>query len=57
MHNDYPFAQEKIAIPFNMLPDYCKKIEDKYGRKVDDIEKLIPKLGGKTNYVVCYRNL
>ena len=25
--------------------------------KVDDVKKLIPKLGNKTNYVVNYRNL
>ena len=32
------------------------KIGDKYGIKVGDVEKLIPNLGDKTNYVVHYRN-
>ena len=25
LHNDYPLAPEKLAIPYNMLSDYCKK--------------------------------
>ena len=40
-----------------MLADYCKKIADTYGIKVGDVEKLIPILGDKTNYVLHYRNL
>ena len=39
-----------------MLSNYCKKIADEYEIKVDDIKKLIPDLGNKTNYVVYYRN-
>ena len=57
MHNDYPLAPEKLAIPYNMLSDYCKKIADEYGIKVGNVKKLIPNLGNKTNYVVHYRNL
>ena len=26
MHNDYPLAPEKFAIPYDMLSDYCKKL-------------------------------
>ena len=33
------------------------KIADKYEIKVGDVNKLIPNLGIKTNYVVHYRNL
>ena len=40
-----------------MLSDYCKKIADEYGIKVGDVMKLIPNLGGKTNYVLHYKNL
>ena len=40
-----------------MLSNYCKKIADKYGIKVGDVMKLIPNLGGKTNYVLHYKNL
>ena len=25
LHNDYPLAPEKIAIPYDMLSDYCDK--------------------------------
>ena len=40
-----------------MLSKYCKKIAHKYEIKVDDVKKLIPNLGNKTNYIVHYRNL
>ena len=39
-----------------MLSSYCKKIADKYEIKVNDVKKLIPNLGNKTNYVLHYRN-
>ena len=57
LHNDYPLAPEKLAIPYDMLPDYCKKIADDYVIKVGDVKKLIPNLGEKTNYVLHYRNV
>ena len=34
-----------------------KKIADKYGIEVGDAMKLKPNLGGKTNYVLHYRNI
>ena len=40
-----------------MLSDYWEKIADEYEIKVGDVEKLIPNLGDKTNYVLHYRNL
>ena len=52
LHNDYPVAPEKLAIPYDMLSDYCKQIADEYGIKVGDVMKLIPNLG-----VHHYRNL
>ena len=57
LHNDYPLTPERIAIPYEMLSDYCKKIADKYGIKIVGIKELIPNLGDKTNYVVHYENL
>ena len=57
LHNDYPLAPEKLAVSSDMLSKYCKKIAHKYEIKVDDVKKLIPNLGNKTNYVVHYRNL
>ena len=40
-----------------MLSDYCKNIAGECDIKVNDIKKLIPNLGNKTNYVLHYRNL
>ena len=56
LHNDYSLAPEIFAIPYDMS-DCCKKIADKYEIKVGDVEKLIPNLGNKTNYVLHYKNL
>ena len=56
-YNDYPLAPEKLAIPCDMLSDYCKKIADEYEIKVGDVKKLIPNLSNKINYVFHYRNL
>ena len=57
LHNDYPLAPEKLAIPSDMLSKYCKEIADEYQIKVEDVKKLIPNLGNKTKYVLHYRNL
>ena len=57
LHNDFSLAPEKLAIPYDMLSDCCKKIADEYRIKVGDEMKLIPNLGDKTNYVLYYRNL
>ena len=57
LHNDYPLAPEKLAIPYDTLSDYSKKIADEYGIKVGDVMKLILNLGDKTKYIVHYKNL
>ena len=36
LHNDYPLAPEKRAIPYDLLSDYCKKIANEYEIKVGD---------------------
>ena len=51
LYNNYPLAPEKLAIPYDLLSDYCKNITDKYEIKVGDVKKLIPTLRNKTN---CY---
>ena len=56
LHDDFPLAPEKLSVS-NMLSKYCKKVGGKYEIKVGDVEKLIPNLGNKTNYVVNYKNL
>ena len=57
LHNDYPLAQEKLAVSSDMLSKYCKEIADKYEIKVSDLKKLITNLGNKNKYVLDYRNL
>ena len=57
LHNDYPLAPEKLAIPYDMLSGYCKNIAGKYEIKVGDVERSTPNMGNKTNYVLHYRNL
>ena len=57
LHNDYPLAQEKLAVSSDMLSKYCKEIADKYEIKVGNVKKLIPNLGNKTRYVLHYKNL
>ena len=57
LHNNYPLAPKKLAVPFDMLSIYCKKIADSYEIKVGDVKTLIPNLGNETNYVFHYKNL
>ena len=57
LHNNYPLPPEKLAIPYDMLSDYCKQIADEYEMKVGDVKKLIPNLSNKTNYVLYHKNL
>ena len=57
LHNDYPLASEKLKVTQDMLSPYCKKIADKYGISIGLVQKLIPTLSKKENYVLHYRNL
>ena len=57
LQNDYRLAPEKLAIPYDILSNYSKKIADEHRIKVGDVKKLIPNLGSKTNYVLHYRDL
>ena len=57
LHNNYPLAPEKLAIPYDILSDYCKRFADEYEIKVGYVKKSIPNLGDKTYYVVHYKNL
>ena len=57
LHNDYSLAPEKLAIPYDMLSGYCKKLVDEQGIKVADVMKLIPNLSNKNKYIVYYKNL
>ena len=40
-----------------MLSNYCSNIANKYGIKIGGVNKLVPSLGNKSEYVLHYRNL
>ena len=56
-HNDLSMAPEKIKVKNEMLSLYCLEIKNKNDIKTGDINKLVPNLMQKKNYVFHYRNL
>ena len=56
LHNDYPVAPEKIKVSSGMPSEYCKKIAEKYKISIGQVNKLIPTLRDKEEYVLHYRN-
>ena len=57
LHNDYLLAPEKTKVSSGMLSEYCKRIVDKYKISIGLVNKLIPTLRDKKEYVLHYRNL
>ena len=57
LHNDYPVAPEKLKVPSGMLSEYCKKIAKKYKILIGQVNKLIPTLRDKEEYVLHHWNL
>ena len=57
LHNNYPVAPEKAKVSKNMLSMYCKKIAKKYKISIGQVNKLIPTLKDKKEYVLHYHNL
>ena len=57
LHNDYPLAPEKTKVSSGMLSEYCKKIAYKYKISIGLVDKLIPTLRDKKEYVLHYHNL
>ena len=55
IHNDYPLAPEKVNMPKEWLSKYCLNIASVYN--ITTVNKLVPNLMDKNNYVVHYRNL
>ena len=52
LHNDYPLAPEKLAIPYDMLSDYCKNMGGKYEINIGDVERSIPNMSNKL--IMCF---
>ena len=57
LHNDYLVAPEKAKVSKDMLSRYFKKIAEKYKISIGQVNKLIPMLKDKKEYVLHLRNL
>ena len=57
LHNDYPFAAEKMKVNKDMLSPYCEMTRDEYGISIEQVSNLIPTLSKKEKFVLHYRNL
>ncbi|KFM67681.1 hypothetical protein X975_16856, partial [Stegodyphus mimosarum] len=58
LHNEYPLAPEKCCITTEELSPYSLSLLQKEGRtNPGNIQKLVPNLKKKQNYVLHYRNL
>ena len=54
LHNDYPVAPEKVKVSNGKLSAYCKKIAERYNISIGLVNKLIPTLMDKEEYVLRY---
>ena len=57
LHNDYPLAPEKMLISHEMLSPHQQELKQDLQYKPAQVEKLLPNLWDKENYVIHYRNL
>ena len=55
--SDFPMASQKVKIKEELLSLYCLEIKKEHDIKVGVVNKLIPNLMPRKNYVVHYRNL
>ena len=56
-HNDYPLAPERRLVTPEMLSPYASQLQRKLEIGNDTMEKLVPNLEDKRDYVVDIRNL
>jgi hypothetical protein len=54
-HNDYPLAPEKFEIKH--ISPYCRKLKEVLELKDPKVDKLVPNLQNKRNYIIHHRNL
>jgi len=54
LHSDYPMAPKHLPVSPDMLSDFCHEIKAENWKPM---QKLVPNLLNKTNYVCHYRNL
>ena len=52
LHSDYPMAPEHLTVSPDMLSDFCREIKAENWKPM---QKLVPNLFDKTNYVCHYR--
>ena len=52
LHNDYPFAPDKIEIKEEMLSNYQLQIADFYDIPIGNVKKLVPNFFVKEKYVL-----
>ena len=57
LHNAYPLAPEKMLITEDMLSPYAKSRAQELNVKCGKVEKLVPNLKNKNNYIIHIRNL
>ena len=53
LRNNYPLAPEKLAISYDMLSDYCKKIADEYELKVGNVDFFVTQIC-VTKIIMCF---
>jgi hypothetical protein len=56
LHNDYPMAVQKMLVTDEMLSPFTRTLGTATGRTPDKVEKLIPNLMNKKNYVCHIKN-
>lgn len=57
LHKDYPLAPEKVLVSNDMLSSYQKELKETLEIGDSKVEKLVPNLNNKNNYVTHIKNL
>ena len=56
MHNDFLKLQKNLKLII-LCCNYCRSIATKYDIKIGGVNKLVPNLGNKSEYVLHCKNL